>query len=517
MTPQSFDLLIIGDEVESVLTAVSAYRAAAAIDHPVRIGLVRHNAPSGSPLGGLSTRGGLSYMDITPEYIPPLFGEFLDKAGVRRVALCPVKAHRALLELLSDTDITVIDADVTAICRAGDHWQLETTGGVIHTQMVIDSTPDTDIARLSGAAYTQGLGHFMRNDVADFPNHLGVSAVFTLHGLSRQALINIEQALREQPDSKALLQKALPYKTDAEIADLLTRPVFSPDEMDYVDILNPLIGIHFHVWQGGIAGEYLTANVHIDGFNTSRLPEHDSASEYPECFGMNGVVMTLPDTDAQMALSQNKALIPKPLADTIHAFRDFLVDHGAPDSTRVSLPHQAYVRQTVNAHTQRMVSVASLFAGGVPAEQAIGTFSYWVDLRGIQWRAFYPEAPELPKPVFHVGLNACFPIDFAQKELSNLGVVSRSAGYGPLAQGPCRIIQHQAMVGEALGIAAVLAHQASILLHETPIEPVQMMLSERYQSAQQRTLPFEGQQTLLPEDCIEHPLIRGESRFLARA
>lgn len=561
-----FDLLIVGDEVESIITAVSAWRASRETEQGfrLRIGLLRHNAPKtqqeGNWLGGLSTRGGLSYMDITPEYIPPLFGEFLTQANVTRVALCPHKAHQALSNLLSKTDITVLEGSVASVHKTPNSiWELSLSApsepsalplkNTLTTHQLIDSTPDADIARLAGVDYTKGLGHFMDSrhssrptpldgsDASDnsnnkttstalesFPNTLGVSAVFTLHGLLRHDLIHIEQTLRQRPESKSLLQQALPYKTHDEIEELLNRPVFSPDEMDYVDILNPLIGIHFHVWQGHSATSYLDAPVHIDGFNTSRLPEHNPSlkKDFPECFGMNGVVMHLPDIQAQHRLSQGKSQIPEPLTQTIQTFQAFLLEHGAPSTTSISMPQQAYVRQTFNIHSQRRVSVASLFSGGVPAEQAVGTFSYWIDLRGIQWREFFPDTQELPKPVFNVGLSPCFPRrttshHSSKNEFDHLAVLSRSAGYGPLAQGPCRIIQHQAMLGEALGIAAVFAHKHKTPLHQVNVSSIQSVLNKRYQTHQNRDIPIEGHCTFSPEDCNKHPLVRQESRFLARA
>jgi hypothetical protein len=518
MTVHSFDILIIGDEVESILTAVSAYRASNELNHPTSIGLIRHNAPKDSLLGGLSTRGGLSYMDITLEHIPPLFGEFLCRADVTRIGLCPKKAHDSLTAMLVETDITVLNEDVTHAQQIDNNrWTLTLNkGDTVKSTIILDTTPDADIARLAGAKYTEGLGHFMQKPVPDFPNTLGVSAVFTLHHLPRKTLIDIEEQLRKHPDSKAYLTKALPYKTKADIEELLTRPVFSPDDNDYVDILNPLIGVHFHAWREQPLSDYLDTAIHVDGFNTSRLPEYclTTGAENGEYFGMNGMVMKLPDTNTQIKLSQGKQPIPKLMAETIEQFRQFLIEHGAPESTSVTLPQQAYVRQTVNIHSDNMLSAQQLFSGGVNAEDAIGTFSYWVDLRGIQWCEFFPNEAELPKPVFNVGIAQCFPKPTSDKHFNNLAVISRSAGYGPIAQGPCRIIQHQAMVGEAMAILAVAAIQQGNLLHTSSLQPVQQVLHQRYKKTGHQQMPTVGQQTFSPSECNDHPLIRGENNFL---
>jgi hypothetical protein len=69
----------------------------------------------------------------------------------------------------------------------------------------------------------------------------------------------------------------------------------------------------------------------------------------------------------------------------------------------------------------------------------------------------------LPKPVFNVGLDVALPL---VPRLRNIAFIGRSAGYSPIGQGTGRIVQHNAMLGEGIGIAAALAVLANTTLEE---------------------------------------------------
>jgi hypothetical protein len=116
-----------------------------------------------------------------------------------------------------------------------------------------------------------------------------------------------------------------------------------------------------------------------------------------------------------------------------------------------------------------------MLKGGVPEKDAIGTFSYWLDCRGIELRQFYPGC-HFPKPIFNVGLDVAL---FDQPELHNFGVMGRSAGYSPLGQGAGRIVQHNAMLGEALGIAAAIAVKNQVSLNTIGAHDIRLELNSR--------------------------------------
>lgn len=473
-----FDLLVLGDEVESVLTAVSAARAGA------RVGLLREST---GPLGGLSTRGGLSYMDITPELTSPLFQEFLERAGVQRVALDPERGHAALQAMLDTAEVLVF---------SGEAYQpvLDESGRVTGVQgeaktryqasVYIDATPDADFVRAAGVPACEGLGELF----GPAQNFLGVTPVFRLSGITPQALIGFEQQLRQRPDCYEILRQALPHHPETLVREYVTRDPICPQDMDYLDILNPALGVFYHLWRHGEATTYPAAEIWIDGGNISRLPDGT--------LGVNGMVMRAPQGAG--ALSQLLAWshghsMPPALAEELRQFERFLHEAGGLGEARVLPPQALYVRQTVNVQTRRVMSGVDLFAGGVSETEAVGTFSYWVDFRGINLWEVCPEVMPLPKPVFNVGLDVA---RFAEPRFSNLAVVGRSAGYSPLAQGACRIVQHNALLGEAVGVAAALAVQLDRVWGDLPAAAVRAAMADR-------ATPLSGHPTLTAPTCLE--------------
>lgn len=460
------DVLIIGDEVESILTAVSAARAG------VKTILARRST---SRLGGLSVRGGLSYMDITPEFITGLFQEFLTRTGLIRVALNPDRADRVLSEMLQEADIQVFsgvdvrmetgqDGFPGLVCLTGqqEEWVLQPT-------VVIDATPDADVARSLGVPYLMGLGGILGEE----QNFLGVSPVFRITGVSVEALQAFEAKLRANPELPTILAQALPYHAPELRAEYITRPTFAPPEMDYLDILNPVIGIDYHIWRHGDASSYPEAGIFIDGANISRLADGS--------LGFNGLIAQASaldlDFDDLLALSQDGP-IPEELIEEMAHVERYLREKGSFLDARVIPPESMYVRQTVTLLARENMTARKTIEGGVAPEKAVGTFSYWLDLRGTQlWKQFPGE--HLPKPVFNVGLDVALPL---VPNLQNVAFVSRSAGYSPIGQGTGRIVQHNAMLGEGVGVAAALAVLSNTTLREivdTAMPQIQEILKYR--------------------------------------
>lgn len=489
MQPLECDVLVVGDEVESILTAVSAARAG------IYVVLARR---SEGRLGGLSVRGGLSYMDITPEFICGLFGEFLKRTGLIRVALNPEQAHDALTLMLEEAGILVISGVETQVSLDEQGFPAQAilmpigdasgSERIILPGVVIDATPDGDVMRSLGVPYILGLGGILGPD----QNFLGVSPVFRLAGVEAKALQEFEASLRARSDIKQVLDAALPYHPAELRAEYVTRPTYSPPLMDYLDILNPTIGIYYHVWREArkagrdwntdaveLAGSYADAEIFIDGFNTSRLCDRT--------LGMNGLVCKASAVtegsdedvfDDLVAMSQGGP-IPGVLTEEMQAFERWLREVGDFANAKVIPPEELYIRQTCTLLSRNNMTARMALQGGVPADYAIGTFSYWLDLRGTQlWRQYPGE--HLAKPVFHVGLDVALPL---APTLQNIAFVGRSAGYSPIGQGTGRIVQHNAMLGEGLGIAAALAVLGQSTLEsiaETAMPQIQAMLKARW-------------------------------------
>lgn len=491
------DVLVIGDEVESVLTAVSTARAG------VSVILARR---SEGRLGGLSVRGGLSYMDITPEYVCGLFQEFLNRCGLVRVALNPDKAHQILADMLAEVGITVISGveaqaefnpdgfpeRVTLTCRA------ETI--TLFPKILIDATPDADISRTAGLPYIQGLGGIL-GETQDF---LGVSPVFRITGVSVPEFQAFEERLRMNPQLPDILEQTLPYHPAELRSDYITRPTFAPEDKDYLDILNPVIGIDYHLWRHGSPQGYADADIFIDGGNVSRLADGS--------LGFNGLVaqakgLNLGFEDL-LALSQGGA-IPAILQEEMLAFERYLREVGGFKAVKVIPPEEMYVRQTVTLLARQNMTARKAIEGGVSPEKAVGTFSYWLDLRGTQLWKLYP-GEHLPKPIFNVGLEVTLPLTPA---FNNFAFVSRSAGYSPIGQGTGRIVQHNALLGEGLGVAAalaVLSGSSLVDIVDQAMPQVQAVLKERRDGL----LQIEGQPTWTPGQIEQSLLLKRDEAIV---
>lgn len=450
ITSVDFDIVVIGDEIESVLTAISAGRLGGSSG--VTVALCRRST---GLLGGLSTRGGLSYMDITPEFTAPLFQEFLDKAGVVRVALNPSDADCVLNEMLVESGVKVfngVNVDVK-FDDVKDIFNIIMGGNTLTSRIVIDATPDADVARALKVPYITGLGGLLKRFDDTMSDFLGVSPVFTINNVTVKELAQFEEKLRHQDGMLKKLKEALPYHPEGFCETLINRPTFAPDDMDYLDILNHTIGVAYHHWRYGGEISYAESSVAIDGANISRLKDGK--------LGFNGLVATVDDSKnvfETLLDYSHGGKIPDFLIKEMNCFEQFLKEEGGFDEVEICPPEELYVRQTCTLLARENMTARMMLRGGVAKEKAIGTSSYWLDMRGVNLYQI-DASLTLPKPVFNAGLEVCLPLC---PQLENFAFVSRSAGYSPLAQGAGRIVQHNAMLGEALGVAATLA----VLNHE---------------------------------------------------
>lgn len=496
-------LLVLGDELESVLTAVSAVM----LDVPVT--LARRST---GLLGGLSTRGGLCYMDITPNCIPPLMRQFFNRIDFRRIALEPVRAAKALEEMLAETGVTVVSGIQPEVLHFDAKTNAYTLPGVENNQAfshVIDTTPDADASRALGVPAIEGLGGLFGPN----QNFLGISPVFQVSGVDWQAFRAFEEKLRQHPELFLWLEAALPYLDTSQRQELLKRPTFiaeNPEELDYLDVLNQAIGVYYHVWRGRKPEDYPNAPIAIDGFNIALLPDGHNCT----AMSLNGLVARLLQNDKTLqellAYSHGKTC-PDFLIEELKAFERFLKEIGGFKEATVHVPEELYVRQTYTLLAKQNMTASMALQGGVSKEKAIGTYSYWLDLRGAElWKAYPGE--HLPKPVFNVGLDVALPV---VPFLENFAFVSRSAGYSPIGQGTGRIVQHNSMLGEAVGIAAALS-----ILTETPLSTVAEshipQIKAILDSRNGSPIPIEGKATLDADSIRQSKLLQADEAAITQ-
>jgi hypothetical protein len=325
---------------------------------------------------------------------------------------------------------------------------------------------------------------------------LGVSPVFEIHGISRWELMDFEAKLRQTPGLLEDLRQALPHHADPGV--LIDRPCESPPDRDYLDILNPTIGILFHRWKFGETSSYPNAPVWIDGGNMSVLGERR--------LGFNGMVARISDFQTLLNLSHDTAQIPDFLIREMSLFEQFLREVGGFTEARIIPPAALYVRQTLTLQSRHNLTARQIVAGGVCLEEVIGSYSYWLDCRGLVLAERYP-GESLPKPVFNVGLDVAFPA----RGPRNLAFVGRSSGYSPLSQGVGRIVQHNALLGEAVGIAAALASKDQCAIEEVPVSAVREILERR------GAKPILGQANWPEETRQNSRMLQADEQALQRA
>ena len=422
------------------------------------------------------------------------------------MALNPDRAHQVLGDMLAEAGVTLLSGVETHVefNRAGQPERATLAGQagptVIFPKVIIDATPDADIARAVGVPFVTGLGGVLGAE----QDLLGVSPVFRITGVPVPEFRAFEERLRQNPELPAILKQALPYHPPALREEYLHRPTFAPDAQDYLDILNPVIGIDYHLWRHGSPESYAEAGILIDGGNVSRLADGS--------LGFNGLVaqasaLNLGFEDL-LALSHDGPT-PQALLDEMRAFERYLREVGGFSEAKVVPPESLYVRQTVTLLSRENMTARKAIQGGVSPEKAIGTFSYWLDLRGTQLWKRYP-GEELPKPIFNVGLDVALPLIPA---FQNLAFVSRSAGYSPIGQGTGRIVQHNALLGEGVGIAAALAVLSNTTLDEivdTAMPQIQAILRQRNEGQ----LQIEGNPTWTAQQLEASALLKADEAVI---
>ena len=414
-----FDLLVVGNETEACLSAVAGARAGA------RTALVV--APH-AMLGGLLTEDGLSFVDrdarhlIPPEASPHdgLFGQFLARAGVKLVALEPNTGDPVLADMLDEAGVTVIRASWQSALVEGTRLHALTLddGSHVTSRHFLDATPDGDLAAAAGVRFTFGFHEY------GIPQVLGISPLPVVKGVSPERIVETCRQLAQDPELETLRERIF---GDRRFLDL-------DHGVDYVLIGPPHLGLAYQRWREaeGMPFPYRFVG---DGFNV--------AVTGPDTTSWNGLMYFSEDPDTLLRLSREGAdAVFK--AEAQHFERFLQVGLGWNEAT-VELPWGVYVRQTRHAlDVRRRLTLEAIAHADAP--DRIGTFCYYPDFRGFH-------APKLPGPL----TAPIFMEPGLASNLRNLGIASRAAGYTPFAHSLCRLVQYNATLGTALGVAAAFA------------------------------------------------------------
>lgn len=476
-----FEVIVYGDEPAGVMTALELRRQLRQVAGmpDARIALLT-SSDLREGLGGTIARAGLAYLDrnqvprarwntLTP-FAPSseLYRRFLNLTGVRTIAIDPRRASRAFhdalrrerIVLLSGVAIqgTEIEAPMqrqasrAPFARVERLCVLETRGqGRLGADLFIDASLGADLAHRAGVPFQSGLGPGVLAGDA-----LALGWIFEVEGLTLAELKALERSFsrrlldRADREAQAWLRGWPAYRQDRRrLAQALVHPDGDPrllfsSTSDSADQQSPALSIALHGEQGLRPG-LREAPARLDAANIAVLPGRLSFNAL--LFRNNA--------------AQNRAVLAdqqRPQSWMVPAAQDvesFFLRHGA---RRVHWMPELYVRSADQiAHPLQPLSAGLMARGGVSHGEALGTFTYDLDLRGSLSRAIPPA-----RPTFNFGYRHTLP-----RELSNLAVLGPAGGFGGLGEGAGRIIELNISVGQGLAIASSLA-----LLQQIPLTAV---------------------------------------------
>jgi hypothetical protein len=140
---------------------------------------------------------------------------------------------------------------------------------------------------------------------------------------------------------------------------------------------------------------------------------------------------------------------------------------------------ELYIRHAGNIQgVVEPLSGSRMLAGGVPANEALATFSYHLDVRGgiegLGTRASSMGAGNINfhiPPMFNVGIRHAL-----VRDVPNLAVISPASGFDGYACAAGRIVEFNAAVGQGVGIAAAIALLSNRTLASVTNQEVRQVL-----------------------------------------
>ena len=454
---QHWDVLVVGDEPAGVMTAlelVDQLPRLTGLPHP-RVALVTE-ADTRLGLGGKITRSGLAYLDrnqvpkdmwdVLSPFAPSsrLYERFLRLTGVNHIAVDRRRASTALAKALDQARIPMLSqADLVGVAREGRRLCLLQSRryGSLGADLVIDASLGARVAHLAGVPFQGGLGP---GELAH--QSLALGWIFEVQGLSLHQVRVLEEHFTQRllnpkdREAQAWIKRWPRYRRDPKQlqTDLLDEngdpQLAYSNTSDSADQRSPAMAIAFH-GQSGLGTDWRQSRVRLDQANIALLPGRLS---------FNALLLRNNAEQNRLVLANQNRPLPwmRPYADKVTAF---FKRHGAK---RVEWMPELYVRSADQlAHPVAVLGEMEMANGGVPHNQALGTFSYFLDFRG-----GIKGIPGFPKPTFNYGYRHTLP-----RELDNLAVLGPAAGYGGLGGGAGRILELNISIGQGLAIASGLA------------------------------------------------------------
>jgi hypothetical protein len=489
---RTYDLIGFGDEVPGILALVAAAREFnRRTGRRLRV-LLMFKGHSREGVGGHLVRGGLSYLDRStvpldvrlaqglPTFGDPcrLYLEFLQRSEVREIALDPRKADAALRGMLSEIGADILSrVQIQSVIKQADLLVgIETTRGETYlARQFIDATVNAELAQFAGVPKFQGFGTFGLPD-----SELPVTLTFETEGLSVQQLRDVELAfIRRFLNPNDL--EAQGYMTIATGGNQKQAEQFrqgmvdsrgNPRSMyvasDHIDVLCRALCVAYHSYRGKKFNLAESGSV-FDQPNIAILPGGR--------LSWNAFLIYASGSDAE-TLARGAARPTPGMLEEFKFVDRWIKSLGARvvrPATELYIRHAGNVTKVVDS-----LSGAEMLAGGVLAEEAFGTFSYYLDVRGgitgLGLKAIekgYSSISFHSVALFNIGMQHAL-----IRSVPNLAVISPASGFDGYACGAGRIVEYNAGVGQGVGIAAALALVSNRNLADISNREVRQVLAQ---------------------------------------
>ncbi|WP_258358638.1 FAD-dependent oxidoreductase [Moorella sulfitireducens] len=396
-----YDVLVVGGQPEGVAAAISAARQGA------RVLLVEKR----DGLGGLFTYGWLNFIDMNygPKYELLTCGTFLDfyrqvGGNVFDVAVAK-KVFLEMVERYPNLALSLNTAFKEPILEGskliGIRAVRDGRDVSLYAGRIIDATQDADVAAAAGVPYTIGA-----EDMGDKQRRQAVTLVFHLGGIDWAAL---KQAVN-----------AGQFK-DTKISDRAA--------WGFADI--------------GSAYQPSTPRLRLRGLNIGRQDDGTILINALQIFGVDGLSEAAKAEAMQLAREELPAITAF-LRSRLPGFAGAILLGTAPE---------LYVRETRHIKALYQLDLSDvLFNRYFPDAIALGSYPVDVQATSPQDKGYVYGRPE----VYSIPFRSLVP-----REVDNLLVVGRSAGYTHLAAGSARVVPVGMATGDAAGVAAAYSLKAN--------------------------------------------------------
>ncbi|WP_414623639.1 S-layer homology domain-containing protein [Calothrix sp. CCY 0018] len=475
---REYDIICFGDEVPGVLSLVCASREyhRRTGKYPRSLLLFKGNSQLG--VGGHLVRGGLSYLDrsqipisIRRQYdldtfgdSPAIYQEFLQRSGVYQIALDPQDADITLRQMLQEVRANILsNAEIKLVIK--DENQIAgiklTRGETYTAKQFIDCTVNAELAQFAGVKKLKGFETFGLPD-----SELSVTSTFQTKGLTVDNLKRIEYEYLEgftnlaNTEFQNLINIAA--GNNSEFADYLRQNLIDSNGnlktmyagKDYIDVRSKALSIAYHSFRGTTLSLQTSGSI-LDNGNIAILNNNT--------LSWNALLFDVNAAQAEN-LARNKALPTSAMREEMEFVSKWFKNIGA---TEVIPASELYIRHAGNViGAVEPFRGAEMLAGGIPENEALGTFGYHFDIRGgikglgnrVLEKGLKEVSLHLP-PLFNFGIQHAL-----IKDVPNLAVISPASGFQGYACSAGRIVEFNCGVGQGVGIGIGIALSENRLL-----------------------------------------------------